>query len=74
MYLHMHQVEPNPPSTLLWQGEEVPYIKTKEEKILTPVWSNLKPYNPSRISLKILVIHDSKAQVVINEIFLLFAL
>lgn len=43
-------------------------------KIIEPVWRNFKPNNTSRISLRIFVIHHSKAQVVIDKIFLLFAL
>ena len=48
--------------------------KLKSENKEEPGWGNLKTNNTSRISLRILMIHDSEAQVVINEMFLIFAL
>ena len=44
------------------------------EKRTRPVWGDLKSNNTSRTSFRILVIHDSETQVVINKILLLLAL
>lgn len=48
--------------------------KRDKEKRTRPVWCNLKSNNTSRTSFRVLVIHDSKTQVVIDKIFLLLAL
>lgn len=39
-----------------------------------PVWGNLKTNNTSSLSLRIFMVHDSKAQVVVNEMSIIFAL
>lgn len=56
------------------EGERGGRGRERDEKITRPVWCDLKSNNTSRISFRILVIHDSKAQVVIDKIFLLLAL
>jgi len=49
-------------------------LNNQKEDGRKPVWSNLKPNNARRIRLRILVVHNSKAQVVVDKILLLFAL
>lgn len=48
--------------------------RRQKEKGIAPVWSNLKPNNSSRIGLRIFVVHNSEAQVVVDEISFLFTL
>lgn len=43
-------------------------------KALKPVWRHFKTNDARSISFRILVVHDSEAQVVVDKIFLLFAL